>query len=480
MRFIREILFLLLATFPLAAQVAQLSDNASDNLNPKLIKDRNGRLFCFWRSNKDTTSSVFRIFYRRYENGNWSPPTVVKGSSNIVWFNYDVDLDTSGGMWLARFLDTTVTIFKMGPDDMFTPRLAFVDRYIPLHPYKAVTLAAVDSNQIWIDYSQELFYYGARWLYWFDGTNFTRRYVLPGMLSDYRTIPLTSLKTSQGKVHFLRSGMEDPHGHLPSPYVELLSTALQDSLLRTSSSSYAEPGTAGSAQDSLLYFFSWTQYKSNIVPTMEVINANSKAKIFKVVSLDFFPSAASKEGPFLAISWIKNNEIYLKGVLGTNLLLTGLFTFNEALNDAGRSNVSLLVDSYPNVWLAWQASFNDRQQIFIAQTEIPTTIDTSLVVSVGNHENRTIWSVEKFLLEQNFPNPFNPATTIQYSIPNDGIVTLTIYDLLGRPLLKPVDRFHTRGTYFIRVDASSLSSGIYIYRLSIGGQSISKTFIVLK
>jgi hypothetical protein len=83
-------------------------------------------------------------------------------------------------------------------------------------------------------------------------------------------------------------------------------------------------------------------------------------------------------------------------------------------------------------------------------------------------------------LEQNYPNPFNPATTITYSLPNDGPVRLTVTDINGRVVRNLVDTRQSAGTYRVTVDMLGLSSGVYLYRLDVAGQSITKSMTLIK
>lgn len=85
-----------------------------------------------------------------------------------------------------------------------------------------------------------------------------------------------------------------------------------------------------------------------------------------------------------------------------------------------------------------------------------------------------------FLLSQNFPNPFNPTTTIQFSIPISELVTLKIYDILGKEVSEIVNETKEAGTYFVRFNASSLASGVYFYKISAGHFSEIKKMSVVK
>lgn len=89
-------------------------------------------------------------------------------------------------------------------------------------------------------------------------------------------------------------------------------------------------------------------------------------------------------------------------------------------------------------------------------------------------------AVTEYALEQNFPNPFNPVTTISYALPQDGMTTLKIYDALGREVKTLVNEFKTTGRYTSEFDASRLSSGVYIYKLVSDKYSAVKKMLLVK
>lgn len=102
----------------------------------------------------------------------------------------------------------------------------------------------------------------------------------------------------------------------------------------------------------------------------------------------------------------------------------------------------------------------------------------------GSYEYSDIIEVSvllnSFQLYQNFPNPFNPSTRIQYDIPSDTKVVLMIYDILGRKVKTLVNEFQTAGRYGVDFNASTLASGVYIYQLSSTGFVKSRKMMVLK
>ncbi len=85
-----------------------------------------------------------------------------------------------------------------------------------------------------------------------------------------------------------------------------------------------------------------------------------------------------------------------------------------------------------------------------------------------------------FALMQNYPNPFNPSTTITYQIPSNARVILKVFDILGREVETLVDEKQTAGIHSVRLNATTLSSGVYLYRLEAGGFAQVRKLIVLK
>jgi hypothetical protein len=86
----------------------------------------------------------------------------------------------------------------------------------------------------------------------------------------------------------------------------------------------------------------------------------------------------------------------------------------------------------------------------------------------------------QFALDQNYPNPFNPATTIKYQISENSLVSLKVYDILGNEVAILVDETQEAGSYEISFIASSLSSGVYFYRIEAGGFSAMKKMSFVK
>ncbi len=85
-----------------------------------------------------------------------------------------------------------------------------------------------------------------------------------------------------------------------------------------------------------------------------------------------------------------------------------------------------------------------------------------------------------FNLSQNYPNPFNPATNIRYEIPYSGIVTVKIYDVLGKDIATLVNEEKPAGSYSLTFDGSRLSGGVYFYQLKAGSLVMNRKMILLR
>ncbi|MBN4056313.1 S8 family serine peptidase [Rhodothermus sp. AH-315-K08] len=86
----------------------------------------------------------------------------------------------------------------------------------------------------------------------------------------------------------------------------------------------------------------------------------------------------------------------------------------------------------------------------------------------------------RFALDVNYPNPFNPSTTFRYSIPGQTRVTLTVFDMLGREVARPVDEVQEQGAHSLTFDASELPTGMYLYKLVTSFGETTRTMALTK
>ena len=92
----------------------------------------------------------------------------------------------------------------------------------------------------------------------------------------------------------------------------------------------------------------------------------------------------------------------------------------------------------------------------------------------------TVAAIKTFGLDQNYPNPFNPATVINYQLPMNSLVTLKVYDALGREVRMLVNETKKAGTYSATFNGSKLSCGIYFYTLRAGNFIATKKLTLMK
>lgn len=98
----------------------------------------------------------------------------------------------------------------------------------------------------------------------------------------------------------------------------------------------------------------------------------------------------------------------------------------------------------------------------------PTSIE--LVSEIAN----------SFVLEQNYPNPFNPTTNIRFSLPESQLVTIKVYDILGREIATLANGFMSAGSYNVPFNAMNLSSGVYLYTVQAGNNIMSGKMMLAK
>lgn len=109
--------------------------------------------------------------------------------------------------------------------------------------------------------------------------------------------------------------------------------------------------------------------------------------------------------------------------------------------------------------------------------DIKITGYQSIPTGIGNNWNVT---PNKFALEQNFPNPFNPTSQINYSVAKEGLVRITIFDLLGREVKTLVNEVKAPGYYAVDFDGTNLSSGMYFYKMEGNGFVDTKKMMLVK
>ncbi len=172
---------------------------------------------------------------------------------------------------------------------------------------------------------------------------------------------------------------------------------------------------------------------------------------------------------YIVISLYKNSEGIGGGIFTATANTDSYTEFNAAIN----YNVSDNPDSAA-IGISIRPAVNSHTgSMFLVD-------DLSLINNPTDAAADKLQIPEAFGLEQNYPNPFNPETQIKYQIPKQTRVSLKVYDLLGNKIASLVDEELPAGFYSVKFNGSSLSSGIYFYRIEAGDFSATKKFLLLK
>jgi tetratricopeptide (TPR) repeat protein len=100
--------------------------------------------------------------------------------------------------------------------------------------------------------------------------------------------------------------------------------------------------------------------------------------------------------------------------------------------------------------------------------------------SVKEENSETVSADEEEFSSSNYPNPFNPTTTISYNLPTEGKVLVKVYDVLGREVETLVNEIRTAGTHKVEWNGSRYSSGIYFYSVTYKNKTLYKKMLMVK
>jgi len=176
---------------------------------------------------------------------------------------------------------------------------------------------------------------------------------------------------------------------------------------------------------------------------------------------------------------LNDKEIIMKQKSFSGLILTIILMLSQLTAVSQNSKVAWY--SF-NMGFAESKSSNTMVKSAVGQNFVGTAVLTNTQIASGFLADtlfRAIIVAVKpeadlplnYALSQNYPNPFNPNTTIHFELPKESQVTLKLYNVLGQEVLTVLDEQRVAGKYDVHIDASSLSSGVYFYRL------VSKDFV---
>ncbi len=215
-----------------------------------------------------------------------------------------------------------------------------------------------------------------------------------------------------------------------------------------------------------------TKYYYRVFAFNAAGNSGNSNEIYGITKLlaPYNLQAASSEAHKITLTWSDVSSNTIGFIIERKLDETGTFS---TLDSVGSNNTTY-VDSN----LAIGSYFVYRVKGYNNLVESKYSNEFGTTVTKVDGMNNLL--PEKFMIYQNFPNPFNPSTNIKYQIPEASLVKVVVYDLLGRKVAMLINQYQSAGFYNISFDASKLTSGIYIYKISAGNFSDTRKMLLVK
>ena len=210
------------------------------------------------------------------------------------------------------------------------------------------------------------------------------------------------------------------------------------------------------------------------------MNSSSVSVLRNTVTTNLCDSAIITTQPTNQKATVGGTATFSVSVSGTSPF--SYFWYKNGLFQANTTNSSSSTNAYTTPALT---ASDDGNYYYCLITNCSSTYEchsdnaylTIITTDVTDYNNR----IPKFYsISQNYPNPFNPSTIIRYDLPKEGMVSIKIYDMLGREVKTLVNEYKRAGSYNIEFNASKLTSGIYFYRLISGKFTQTNKLVLLK
>jgi len=213
------------------------------------------------------------------------------------------------------------------------------------------------------------------------------------------------------------------------------------------------------------FWIRWTDFNSTGADDGLAIDDFSLDNLFPVELTSFSATTIGKD---VKLSWNTSTEANNYGFEVERSVVKGEWNKIGFVNGNGNSNSPKDYSFVDDKVVSGKYSYRLKQIDNDGQFEYSKVIEIDV--------NGT----KKFELTQNYPNPFNPTTTIQFQLPQAGLVKLTLYNILGQEMKTLVNETKEAGTHTVNFDASDLNSGVYIYKIESGSFTQTRKMTLVK
>jgi hypothetical protein len=146
------------------------------------------------------------------------------------------------------------------------------------------------------------------------------------------------------------------------------------------------------------------------------------------------------------------------------------YSWNGSWNNESKDNAAYDENNNLAEWISQQWNSSDWENTDRYLYTYSSTTDADEIPGL----------ITDYSLSNNYPNPFNPSTLIEYQLPKEGFVSLRVYDIAGREVASLVNQHQVPGEYSVNFIANNLASGLYFYHLKANNYSSTRKMMLLK
>jgi hypothetical protein len=470
-----SLIILALCPLWLHSQIINLSNNPSNSIGPRLIANGNA-MYAFWLDNND---GDYDIFYRSYAQGNWSGTRTISTPTNIHLSSACINdsnsvhilwVDSNSKLLYGRIFESTLVdstmIFENDTSWITFSSLFYDESTGQLHASWDVRLG----DSLYTCYSTKTRYDG-----WADeqiiiadgfGGLTRRAQLIADRNNDLLCLWFSSdsLRVNMKKKHN-GNWIDGPPLTCAFPGIGLnLIAGTDDSLIVHVVS---HPGAVPTCPCNVLLYSRWngTEWSQpEVVPS----------QAHGYYTQHNGPVVSFSQNNIPVVTWEQTcwdiNLYQYARFIGTAVKADTGWHVNSIIGASRRpEHPTIIIDSNDRINYVWHDSTDGDNDIYFYNTSLLTFVqpDQSLFP-------------RQVLLNQNFPNPFNPNTTIRYEIPSKTFVTIKVFDLLGREIALLVNELKQPGRHEVTWDAGDVASGVFFYRLNTDTYSTTRTMLVLR